>query len=471
MAESFRSRHREALLFLGIFGLSRLFYYALGVRFQLRPLNWYWQVVDPQLLADRPLECLLHLHSQPPLWNAYLALVLQFPEPLQTPLFAGSFLLTGLAIAWGLYTLLGELGIPLPVRSAVTALFAAAPAVVLYENQLFYDYPVLAALIWSALLLHRFLARGSTAALAGCCALLAALVLTRSLFHLAYLLAAVAGLTAVSGPARGRVLRWGGAAILVAGTWYLHTWLLFGSFSASSWFGMSVAKMVVRTATAEERAALAEASPETRILGQMPFRPLPEYAAIVPLPAPTGIPLLDRLEKRPGIVNYHHLGYVAVAERFRRAAAWAILHRPGLYLRGLGTAWRLYFRSPADERLLEPNASVIEPVERWYRLACGQLRRMTVRDQVGPGEFAWLLLAAWLGGIASGARYLLREGGRSPRGAAVAFMLATILYVAAAGNSLDLGENNRFGLLVLPFVLCLLALATVRGAAVPVRDR
>lgn len=449
------------------FCLSRLAYYWLGVRFDLRPLERYWQVIDPQLLMTRPLESLLHLHSQPPLWNAYLAVVLHLPEELRAPAFTGSYLLLGLAITWGLFALLGALGVALPLRLAATLIFAASPAMVLYENLLFYTYPALAALVWAALLLHRFLERGSGAALAGWSALLAGLVLTRSLFHLGYLVAACAGLALVAGPQRRRAVRWGTVAILVAASWYLHCWLQFGNFGASSWFGMNLAKMVVRTATPAERSMLATAHPTASILALLPFRPISEYSALVPLPPPTGVPLLDQLENQPGVQNYHHLGYVAVSNRFRSAAVWVILHRPQFYLRGLGTAWRLFFRSAADDKLLGDNALAVEPVERWYRLALGQWRRMSVRDQVGPGEFAWGLAAAYCGAVALGVQHLRREGWRSPRGATVAFMLASVVYVAVVGNGFDIGENNRFGLLVQPFVVALLLLGTARDR----RDR
>ena len=46
-------------------------------------------------------------------------------------------------------------------------------------------------------------------------------------------------------------------------------------------------------------------------------------------------------------------------------------------------------------------------------------------------------------------------------------MLASVVYVAVVGNGFDIGENNRFGLLVQPFVVALLLLGTARDR----RDR
>ncbi len=460
---------RAALIFvLAAFVLSRFLYRALGVRFDARSLDWYWQFIDPGLLATRPLESLAHLHGQPPLFNAFLAAVLQLPERLREPAFAATFAVLGLALACGLFALQRELGVPARWSALATALFVASPAAALYENLLFYTYPVLVMLVWAALLLYCFCSRGRTAALVGFCALLAGLVLTRSLFHLAYLGAVLLGLAIAAGLARRRVVRWGGIALLIAGSWYAHSWLLFGSFSASSWMGMSLSGVFLRLATPAERADLAAASPTTGILAAAPFAPLATYAPWVPLPPPTGVPVLDQVAKAHGDPNFHHLAYVAVAERYRQAALSAIRLRPRLYLRGVATGWRLFFRSSADSGWLEPNAGRVEPVERWYRAALGQRRRMTGR--AGADEFAWIFAAVTAVAVATALRHLRRESWRQARGATIAFMLFTIGYVALAGNALELGENNRFGFLVQPFVLALLMLLAAPGGPASAAD-
>ncbi len=465
------SRRGELLVVLLAFGLSRLVYGALGVRFDAGSLAWYWQFVDPVLLATRPLESLVHLHGQPPLFNAYLAAVLHLPAAWQSPTFALSFAGLGVAIGVGLLALQRELGVPPLLRVATTVLFVASPAAALYENHLFYTYPVLAALVWVALLLHRFLViagtggSGGNGALAGSSLLLVGIVLTRSLFHLVYLAGVMLGVALVAGPARRQALRCAAVAILLAGAWYVRSWVLFDSCSASTWMGMNLSQVIVRLATDEELAALVAAAPEERILAVPPFSPLSAYAGLVPPPRATGVPVLDQVSKSTGAPNFHHLGFVAVGRSYQRAALWSLLHRPRLYLRGLGVGWRLFLRSGADSAWLEPNAGRVEPVERWFRAAQGQRRRM--RGEAGAGELAWLLAAALVVAVTHGLRRLHREGWRQPRAATVAFMLFTIGYVALAGNALELGENNRFAFLLQPFVLCLLALLAVPFAGRP----
>src|SRR5215204_3752981 len=60
---------------------ARVFYYTYGqLRFDDTPLYYYLQFVDPLLLQTDLLRSVTHLHSQPPLFNLLIGLVLKaFP--------------------------------------------------------------------------------------------------------------------------------------------------------------------------------------------------------------------------------------------------------------------------------------------------------------------------------------------------------------------------------------------------------
>ena len=62
--------------------LARVFYYSYGqVRFDDTPLYYYLQFVDPLLLQNDLIRSVTHLHSQPPLFNLLVGVVLKvFPE-------------------------------------------------------------------------------------------------------------------------------------------------------------------------------------------------------------------------------------------------------------------------------------------------------------------------------------------------------------------------------------------------------
>jgi hypothetical protein len=68
---------RWPLLLTAAFVISRIAYYRAGVRFDLSPLFGYWQYVDLDLLRHDLVRSVYYLHSQPPLFNLYLGLVVK----------------------------------------------------------------------------------------------------------------------------------------------------------------------------------------------------------------------------------------------------------------------------------------------------------------------------------------------------------------------------------------------------------
>ena len=79
------------------FALAHAIYFACGVRFHA-PLADYWEYVDAPLLTTRMLESLFYLHSQPPLFNLFLGVVLKLFPSASTPAFHAVYLLAGLGL-------------------------------------------------------------------------------------------------------------------------------------------------------------------------------------------------------------------------------------------------------------------------------------------------------------------------------------------------------------------------------------
>ena len=94
------------------FAVSRVAAYAAGVRFDVTPLDDFWQFVEPDLLRTRLLESLYYLHSQPPLFNLALGVGLK--------VFGSEFGLAAhvvyivLGVTWtfALFVLLVKVGVP-----------------------------------------------------------------------------------------------------------------------------------------------------------------------------------------------------------------------------------------------------------------------------------------------------------------------------------------------------------------------
>ncbi len=210
-------------------------------------MPWYWQFLDVEILRGDLLRGVYYQHSQPPLFNLFLGFGLKLGGDASAVWFQTSFLALGLALTLALHALMRRLGVaPLPALLA-TVFFAVSPSAILYENSLFYTYPIAVIMGLAALAFARFASRGRTIDAALLFSLLAAAALTRSIFHLAWLLLAVGFVVLVHPGSRRRLVGIALLPVLLASAVYAKNWVHFGSFSASSWVGMSLAKLTTST--------------------------------------------------------------------------------------------------------------------------------------------------------------------------------------------------------------------------------
>lgn len=473
---------RETTALVVVFSLSRLAYRAAGVRFDTTPLAYYWQYLDPALLRAELGASLVALHSQPPVFNLFLGLVSQLPEAWQTPTFAATFLGLGLAAAIAMLALLARLGVGPRGRWGLTLVFVLSPAAVLYENQLFYPLPIAALLVLAARALQRFGTNDRAGDAVAFFSLLALVCLTASLFHLGWLILLAALLLPTIGAGRSRRIfaLAALAPIVVVALVYAHRAARFGTFSTSSWMGMSLARVATSLTPLDERRAIAETHPELALLARPPFSPPDAYGEWLRGAPATGVAALDQTTKSTGAPNYNHSLYLRVSAAYLAATRAWILRFPDRYVEGVGAAHMLYLRGAADSNWLGDNRRRLGPfVPAWDLVMSGQLRPFD--NRLGPGAVAWwwalglpVLLIVATRKIAkrlphelSAAPGPIRHApaARSPDAAPdtppdaargnlslAVYLLATVVWVAVVGNWLELGENNRFRFLTEPLV-------------------
>jgi hypothetical protein len=468
---------REILLVAAAFLLTRILAAALGVRFDVAPLDFYWQYVDPALLARDLWGSVLPLHSQPPLFNLFLGAVLRLPEGLRMPAFQAVYLTLGLTLVLALLGLLARLGVGPRLRTGLTLITVVSPVLVLYENLLSPALPIAAALTGSALFFHRFMAERRLGDGLVFGAFVAALVLTHSLFHLIWLIVAL-GLAALGlwrprpTPAAARKTRLATALalllpLLLGLAWYARSLALHGSFAASSWLGMSLANTAPRMMSPADRRSLLTG--ERAVLKIPPFSPLPAYAGLVPTPPATGRPVLDQPWKSTGAINLHHLAYRDVSRLYRDAWVSLVRLRPDLQARAVGAAWLVSFHSAADSSWFGDNRVRLGLWPDLGRWLSGQVEPF--QGVLGGWYVAWLTLLGWAAGVAWGiweSVKALRTGRQDrsrPAALTVAYLTFTVLWVALVGNLVELGENDRFRLFAQPLATALLGgfLAKRRG--------
>ena len=459
------------------FILSRCAVFLAGVRMDPAPLGFLWQVIDPVLLRARLMESLYHLHSQPPLFNFALGLFLKaFGDHVGAAL-SLAYLSMGLVLMFSIFYLLRRLGAQERTAALLALAFLLSPSCILYENFLFYTYPLAVLLCLTALWVHRFLERGGFLDAATLFMMLGLMALSRSLFHLVWFLGMAALLFSFRPDAWKRISAAAAIPLALIVALYLKNYTEFGVFGASSWLGMNVCKMTTVKLPEEDRARLFEAGKISSLSFIPPFSPLEHYPAFAASSPQTGIPLLDEPRKSNGEPNLHHMAYLAISRQYLSDALAAFRAHPTAYAHGLLAAYSIYFRPASDYVYLQGNRDRIRIYDRFCDLAF-RGRLLTHTDAADRHNcplshyfkkffcmgltyvIVYPLLIVYAAKRTRRAVHAWRKrGGGSSEAGCLAFILANLLYVTIVGNALEVGENNRFRFMIDPLFWVLLGLA------------
>lgn len=192
----------------GGFILSRIIYtYGFNTAFSSSPIYNYWQYLDITLLQNDLLRSVFYLHQQPPLFNLYLGVVIKlFPTQFHNA-FHAIHLLMGLGFAITQLRLMQELKVKDSIATVLATLAAVLPTRLIYENWLFYSYPIAFFLCLSALCLIHFLKQPTFWRGTAFFGLLALLILIRGIFQLPWMLVFVAILLFYYKPQRSLILK------------------------------------------------------------------------------------------------------------------------------------------------------------------------------------------------------------------------------------------------------------------------
>jgi len=441
------------------FAVSRATIAALGVHFDVSLVPWLWQLLDLGLLRHRLAESVWHLHSQPPLFNLAVGVGLKlFPGHFSGG-FHALFLVLGLTAALSLEVLLERLGFRRVVAVALAVLISCAPWWLVYENWLYYEYPVMCLLIVAALVLTEFVRDWRLRWGIPFFLLLAVIVYTRASFQVVWMLLVVAVLVVVRRDAGRRILLAAAVPILLVSLLYAKNVVQFGVPSTTSWFGMNLARITLWANPQSETDRLVAEGKLSRVALVPPFSPLSKYdAADLPSASHTGIPALDRPLKANGGVNLNDKAYIELSRRYLKDSLRYIRYHPTGYLRGVAKAAGKLSVPATDYSYVYPQRSKIRA---WDRVFNGLVYWRTPWTH-GIGIALPLLYVL---GVLFGLSQLVRAvRHRTAPGATlvVLFLWVTVTYLLLLASLTDFGENERVHLPIDPFVLVLAALA-VRG--------
>ena len=466
---------RDWALLVVLLVASRLLYAALGLTFDASTFPFFMQFIDPELLSSRLLESLWYYHANPPLLNLLAGVGIQ-AFGTQAPVFwSVVFHALGALTALSVYVLALRLSGSRIAAAVATGLLVFSPSFVLYENWFMYSFPAVALLSLSALLLYAYARTSRTGWCVAFFASLAVLLLTRSLFHLAWMVLVVGLLAAASPGRRRQVLVAALVPVLVVAGWYGKNLHYFGKFGASTWMGLGLSNITTLVATREELQPLV-ASGE---LSQ--FALVSRYTdkdALFALPhPPTGIAVLDQVRKGDGTYNFNNIRIVSL-DHYYTADALAVARRfPGHYLHGWALSNRLYF-SPSSMNLYFTRANRVAawPMERLLNpvlYGTGAVPSRTLQPHFGyatPGELevntSLPLLLAWFGLLGYGALQARRglasgDAADRPRALVFGYIVLAALYLYVVGTGFELAENYRYRYNVEPLMFVVAATAIV----------
>ena len=173
------------LIIIVVFVVSRAAAYAAGLRFDDGLLHNAFQLLDVRLLRDDPFVSIFYLHSQPPLFNALTALVVQLPDSFVNTVLALLWHAAALGTAVALYATMVRLGVRTRLAVGLVCVFLLAPETILTESWFFYSQLQMLLSALALLGLARYAKTRATRDGVLFTASLGALVLLRSSFHIA----------------------------------------------------------------------------------------------------------------------------------------------------------------------------------------------------------------------------------------------------------------------------------------------
>ncbi|GAB3670253.1 hypothetical protein [Salinisphaera aquimarina] len=454
----------------GLYLVSRLAFWLVGVRFDLRPLNTSWQILDPVLLRHNLLESVFYMPGQPPLYNLMLGAVLKISDNdvVLALIFRTLYSAMALASVLLLYGVMRRLAVNRVLSFLVAVVFMLTPALVLYEAIPYYTLPILVLLGLIAWLFQRCVQQVTFGRAFALFAAMAVLIYVRSMFQWQWFVVLAGFCVLVMPGHRRQVLAAALVPLLIVFALYGKNVMVTGHFATSDWMGMSLSKLTTLAIDHDERQRMVDAGELSDMaMIDFPFSPPDVYAGIFDATPATGIAVLDQKRRSTGHVNYNHLAYAQVSQQALDDALTSIKTHPEVYLGSMKTAWLMFLRPASDYPFLRDNRAEIEPWSRAFStlLAMQPMYPEKPGFDLEKGQIGWLIAAGYtlavLFGLFIGIRCLLRRRVSAVE-ATLIFLWLNIMYVSVIGNAFEVDENQRFRFSVNPFIATLLAVIAQR---------
>jgi hypothetical protein len=452
--DSVPSRGTCWFMIVAAFCLSRILAWNLGVRFDAEPFEFYWQFIDPNLLRHDLLRSLFYWEQQPPLFNFFLGAVPHLVPAHEGFAFAAAYVCIGLAMAIALFALMDRMGVDQRLATLIAVVFAANPSTILYENLLFYEYPLAALWCVAALFLHRYATSGRFSDGLIFFSSLASISGIRSIYHPLWFAAVALLIGFASRKQMRRTLQAAALPAIVLLLFYGKHALVFHNLvpGGSMQSSINLSLMIRDNLGPDELDSLVAAGKVPRVFeedivdraGQLNTEAgRRALSAFLPPPPASHIAILDECIKSTGAINWNCTWLENLSVIYEKSSLTAISQDPALYLTYLPSNLERYFLPdtkgwPFDSRERDTNSQTLRLPLALYNFAL-------TGDSSSESGRPWLSYVALPGLLGLG---LLRvmQGRRkmSPAWLTIAFMTANMIYLGVLTILLSYGDQNRY---------------------------
>ena len=458
----------EILTLLVAFLLSRALLAFRGIHLRYEALSVYWQYLDIETLRHHLLRGLWFDHSQPPLFNLLLGLVLKMAGSYAPAVFNGLLHLISLINCLLLFTLLKSTVPNRYIPILVTLVYLLSPALMIFESELFYTTFISMLLLISGFFLVRMdtdsrqpantgpgrQSRRQWGNIIGICLPMLMLCLTRSMYHLLWLVlvGAVLLYRVRKTNAFSKLLAGLSFCLLLTAGWYCKNYMIFGQFSASSWIGMNFARTVFYDHYSAD---------SSRIETIEPFSDLRYYRPFIHEDAEKKFAGLDDRDliqevKNDSLRNLNQIDYLEISREYMAASKAYIKAQPFHYAKNVLKAGITFFAPATRYPYSEPEAAKIKYYDLLYSFNLSELakglrqRKIALLISAIPKMLVYLAVF-WI---------LLNDAYRRKEMTALnLFIFCTIGFVFLVSSLIEHSENMRFRYEIEPLFLVLLGQA------------
>lgn len=443
---------RDVLIVFIVFIISRLVIRFFDIHFGYIALYEYWQYLDVETLKNNLLTGLWYDHAQPPGFNFLLGVGLKLfgaHAPLAFNLILKAITLINVFL---LLNILKKLIVHNHLPLIISLIYMVSPGMLILETELFYTTFVSMLLLLSANFIIRFQQKQTGLNAFFIFLPLAVLCLTRSMYHLAWLVVISIAILFYyrKQAALGKLIASAFVCIFLVAGWYVKNYIIFGSFSASTWVAMNFSRNVFHDD---------EIKDSSKIEAYEPFSKISVYRKFISGDLEkkfAGINDRDLISemKNDSFINENNINYIEVSKKYKEAtSAYVKAHLFG-YLKNVLQSTIIYFTPVTRYPLAEEKAKKIKYYDAVYSFNLSefaegkQQRRIAVTLSAIPKLIVYAFVFFFL------IRSLIRNKKISLLNL---FIVLTIAFVFSVSSLFEHYENMRFRYETEPLFLILLA--------------